>query len=96
MHYSVSADDDSREPARSQHVCKRPFPSVIAVAWSRTGNLIAAICGNGQAIIWDGNSYGEVARFDYDKSNAEFVAWRPDGKVLAIATEFGISFWQVG
>lgn len=86
--------ESERKPATL--VGKRPFRSVIAVAWSRTGNLIAAICGNGQAIIWDGNSYGEVARFDYGKNNAEFVSWRPDGKVLAIATELGISFWQVG
>lgn len=73
-----------------------PFPSVIAVAWSQTGNQIAAICGNGQAIVWDGNSHDEVARFEYDKSSAKFVAWRPDGKVLAIATDLAISFWQVG
>jgi RNA polymerase sigma factor (sigma-70 family) len=61
---------------------------LTAVAWSADGKRIATGAADGSVILWDAATGKQLSRHSQAKNAVHALAFSPDGKILAAATDF--------
>jgi WD40 repeat protein len=67
------------------------------ICWSPNGDRLAAVCSNGEILIWDASNGEELRRLQGHTSRVRTIAWSPDGTRLASGGyDLYVKIWDPG
>ena len=73
-----------------------PNPILLSVAYSPDGKWLAALAGSGRVYLWDAMSLASGRVLDSGNQLPSSLAFRPDGRHLAVGSNKSLTVFDVG